>query len=194
VARVRLALLTLTACLAAAVIGVVLAQAGRSDSRSAPGFEGALRPADAPAGSLAGLADEQGRPVALPTRGVAVVTFVYSHCRDVCPAQVQSIRGALDDLGHDVPAFAISVDPAQDTAASARAFLIKQHVLGRVHFVLGPVTALRRVWRTYGIAPQRGPLDHSAYTVIVRDGHQRIGFPADHLTAEGLAHDVARLS
>ena len=55
----------------------------------------------------------RGRPV--------VVTFVYSTCKDTCPAQVQSIRGALDDLGHDVPVVGVSVDPANDTpGAGAR--------------------------------------------------------------------------
>ena len=57
----------------------------------------------------------RGRPV--------VVTFLYSHCDDTCPAQAQVIRGALDELGEDLPALAIAVDPPRDTPDSARAFL-----------------------------------------------------------------------
>ena len=40
---------------------------------------------------------QDGHPASL--RGQPVVfAFVYSTCRDTCPAQVQTIRGALDDL------------------------------------------------------------------------------------------------
>ena len=49
------------------------------------------------------------------------MTFVYSTCKDTCPAQVQSIRGALDELGHDVPVLGVSVDPAQRHAGAREA-------------------------------------------------------------------------
>ena len=84
------------------------------------------------------------------------MTFVYSTCEDTCPAQVQSIRGALDKLGRDVPVLAVSVDPRNDTRDRARRFLLEQHVTGRVRFVLGTERELAPVWRGYGIAPQRG--------------------------------------
>jgi protein SCO1/2 len=124
-----------------------------------------------------------------------VMTFVYSHCRDTCPAQVQAIRGALDRLGRDVPVLAVSVDPANDTGDSARRFLLQQHVAGRVRFVLGTRAQLEPVWRGYGIAPQQRGLEHSAYVVVVDDeGRQRVGFPAAQLTPEGLEHDLRRLT
>ena len=53
------------------------------------------------------LADMRGKPV--------VVTFLYTTCKDTCPLTAQQIRIALDDLGHDVPVVAVSVDPANDT-------------------------------------------------------------------------------
>jgi protein SCO1/2 len=55
----------------------------------------------------------RGRPV--------VFAFVYSTCKDICPAQVQTIRGALDDLGHDMRVVGVSVDPANDTPSRAPA-------------------------------------------------------------------------
>jgi protein SCO1/2 len=122
------------------------------------------------------------------------MTFVYSTCEDTCPGQVQSIRGALDELGRDVPVLAVSVDPRNDTRARARRFLLEQHVTGRVRFVLGSERELEPVWRGYGIAPQRGELDHSAYVVLVDgDGRQRVGFPHSQLTPDGLASDLKRL-
>jgi protein SCO1 len=93
-----------------------------------------------------------------------------------------------------VPAYAVSVDPANDTPDSARAFLSRNHLTGRMRFLLRPDTTLQRVWTTFGIRPQESELDHSAYVVLLdRTGRQRVGFPFDHLTPEGLAHDLRRL-
>jgi protein SCO1/2 len=196
--RVLYALATLGLCAAAAVAGVWLAGGKGAESQAQPSgeFAGAVRPPGARAPRFR-LRDQDGKPVSMAGyRGRTVVmTFVYSHCRDTCPAQVQAIRGALDELGHDVPVLAVSVDPAHDTRDSARRFLLQQHVTGRVRFVLGSHRALAPVWRGYGIAPQRRGLEHSAYVVLVDGrGLQRIGFPAAKLTPEGLAHDLRALS
>ena len=56
--------------------------------------------------------------------------FIYSTCRDTCPAQVQTIRGALDDLSRSFPVIGVSVDPANDTPRSAQAFLLEQKKSG----------------------------------------------------------------
>ena len=198
-ARLRYALATLGLCAAAAVAGVWIASAG--DDREASGraarapFAGSIRPPGAPAPPFR-LRDEAGRPVAMADyQGRTVVmTFVYSTCEDTCPAQVQSIRGALDRLGRDVPVLAVSVDPAGDTPARARRFLLEQRVTGRVRFLLGSRAELAPVWKGYGIAPQRGQLDHSAYVVVVDGaGRQRLGYPASRLTPEDLASDLRRL-
>jgi protein SCO1/2 len=193
--RVLYGLATLGLCAVAAVTGVWIAESRTVASQPAGMFAGAVRPPGARAPAFH-LRDQDGKPVAMADyRGRTVVmTFVYSTCRDVCPAQVQSIRGALDDLGHDVPVLAVSVDPRQDTRLRARQFLLAQHVTGRVRYVLGSERELEPVWRGYGIAPQRGTLDHSAYVVLVdRRGFQRIGFPHSELTPEGLASDLRRL-
>ncbi len=195
--RVLYALATLLLCGAAAVTGVWIAAAQRADDpvRPASAFAGALRPPDARAPDFR-LRDQDGKPVSMAQyRGRTVVmTFIYSTCEDTCPGQVQSIRGALDKLGRDVPVLAVSVDPPNDTRASARRFLLEQHVTGRVRFVLGSESELAPVWKGYGIAPQRGSLDHSAWVVVVDgSGRQRIGFPHSQLTPEGLASDLRRL-
>jgi protein SCO1/2 len=196
-ARLAYALITLTLCAAAALVGVGLAARGGGDGGAATAseFAGAVRPPGARApdfrlrdadGERVSMAALRGRPV--------VVTFIYSHCEDTCPGQVQTIRGALDDLGRDVPVLGISVDPAGDTPASARRFLNQQRMTGRMRFLLGERRELAPVWRAYGIAPQRGRLDHSAYVVLVdAQGLQRIGFPHSVATSAGLAHDLRRL-
>jgi protein SCO1/2 len=192
--RVLLALTTLVLCAAAGVFGVWLAQRGE-DAPAATGWEGSLRPPGTRLPDFT-LATQDGETVtASALRGKpVVVTFIYSTCEDTCPGQVQSIRGALDDLGRDVPVVGVSVDPSNDTPESARSFLLEQSMTGRMEFLLGTRAELEPVWEAFGIAPQRDGRDHSAYTVLVdASGRQRIGFPASRLTPGALAHDLARL-
>jgi protein SCO1 len=191
--RVALALFTLCLCAAAGVAGVWLARAG--DEPAAAGWAGAIRPPGARLPDFALTSQDGERVTAAGLRGRAlVVTFLYSTCEDTCPATVQSIRGALDDLGRDVPVIGVSVDPANDTPERARAFLLKQSMTGRMDFLLGTRAQLAPVWAAFGIAPQRHGRDHSAYTVLVDgEGRQRIGFPSSQLTPNRLAADLARL-
>jgi protein SCO1/2 len=193
--RVLYALATLGLCAAAAVAGVWIAASSGQETEPAGAFAGSIRPPGARAPAFR-LRDQDGRTVTMAGyRGRTVVmAFVYSTCKDTCPGQVQSIRGALDRLGHDLPVLLVSVDPANDTRARAKRFLLEQHVTGRMRFVLGSQRELAPVWKGYGIAPQRGTLDHSAYVVVVDgDGLQRIGFPHSQLTPEDLEHDLRRL-
>jgi protein SCO1/2 len=197
-ARVHLALLTAAVCVLAAVVGVLLAEGGSASETTIPrnGWAGATRP---PGAGVPGftLTDQDGhRVTAAALRGrLAVFAFIYSHCRDTCPAQVQTIRGALDDLGHDVPVYGISVDPANDTQRSAQAFLLEQKMKGRMEFLVGRREQLQPLWRAFGIAPQEKGRAHSSWTVLVdAAGRQRVGFGVDKLTQAGLAHDLVRLS
>ena len=156
-------------------------------------FNGPTMPANVAAPSFA-LLDQNGRAVTMREyRGKPViVTYLYTHCKDTCPITAQMIRGALDDLKPaKVPALAISVDPFRDTAASARAFLSKQHVTGRIRFVLGTRRQLLPVWHGFAVAPQLPNSEHQALiTLVDRHGFQRVGTPIDQTSPEDLAHDV----
>jgi len=199
-ARLQLALIALTVCAAAAVVGVLLASRQSHVPQSLElygGWAGAQRPPGQPVPDFK-LHDQDGKTVtAASLRGQPVVfAFVYSTCRDTCPAQVQTIRGALDDLpGKDPRVIGISVDPANDTAKRAKSFMLKQQMTGRMEFLLGTRKELKPIWDAFAIQPQTDQLEHSAHTVLAdADGFQRIGFPFDHLTEAGLAHDLERLS
>jgi protein SCO1/2 len=194
-ARLRLALAVLVACSLAAVGGVWLASGSESPAPAvgASGFAGSLRPPGLKAPSVEGLRDADGRRVdAGALRGTPVVyTFVYSTCEDTCPTQVQSIRGALDDLGRDVPVIAVSVDPRGDTPTRARRFVAAQGMTGRMRFLLGSRSELEPVWKGFAIRPQEDELEHSAYVVLVDErGRQRVGWPGSQLVPEGLEHDL----
>jgi protein SCO1/2 len=129
------------------------------------------------------------------------MTFMYSTCQDSCPATAQTIRLALDQLGdrgQGVPVYAISVDPAGDTAEHTRRFLLKQSLLGRMHFLRGSERRLAPVWRQYGVQKQgRGSKqfdDHTISVLIIgRDGRQRVSLPLDNLSPEAVAHDLRRV-
>lgn len=194
-ARLAFALVLLTVCALAAVIGVGLAARGADRPQAATsGFEGAVRP-DVPPQDFT-LRDQEGRPASLREyRGATLLlTFMYSTCEDTCPVQADQIRGALDRLGRDVPVLAVSVDPANDTAARARRFLLEARMTGRMRFLLGDRRTLVPIWKAYGIQPQGEAFDHSAYVLLIdRTGRQRLSFPFTALTPEGLAHDVAAL-
>lgn len=194
--------MSLRALLAAVLVGAaalaVIVIVGRSPATPdtpPSGFEGATLPPDYRAPDFR-LRNQDGEPIsmrALRGRPVAV-TFLYTECDDTCPPQAQQIKGALDQLGHDVPVLAISVDPANDTAALARKFNNEVRMTGRMDWVLGDEAELSPIWDGFAIQPQLENADHQARIVLVdREGFQRIGFPLDQATPERIAHDIARL-
>ncbi len=62
---------------------------------------------------------------------------------------------------------------------------------GTIAFVSGPVPVLRQVWHRYAIQPVTPKVDHSTFVLLIdKRGYERVGFPADELTPEGLAHDI----
>jgi protein SCO1 len=99
----------------------------------------------------------RGRPV--------VLTFLYTHCPDVCPLTAAKLRRVVDDLGPqaaDVALIAVSTDPDNDDAASARAFA-EQFGLGeRLHFLLGDRGALAPVWAAYYVHAAPAPPEADA--------------------------------
>src|SRR5919204_2053164 len=177
--------------------GVVLfARPKEAPPLGAGGFAGALSPPNIPPRNFT-LTDEDGKPISLRQyRGrVVVLTFMYSTCQDTCPVTATTIRGALDDLGHDVPALAVSVDPANDTRDSAEAFLVKRGLsAGRMHFLLGTRAQLQPIWHAYGIQPQGKGFEHTARVLLLdKHGRQRVAFPSEQLVDRDLAHDIRKL-
>ena len=194
--RVLIALFLLAVFALAATVLAARRDAGDEDLASAGSrFEGAVMPPGVRAPRFE-LRNQDGEPISMRDfRGKPViVTFLYTTCDDTCPIQAQTVRGALDQLGHDVPAIAIAVDPPRDTPARARAFLSEQRAIGRLDFVLGTRAELRPLWRAFAIRPQSVTQEHQArITLVDPRGYQRIGFPGSQATPERLAHDVRLL-
>jgi protein SCO1 len=181
------------------LVAIVLAAPGDDDGDSVASggsrFEGAVMPEGLKApdftlknqdGDTISMRDFRGRPV--------IVTFLYTTCEDTCPVQAQTVRGALDELGEDVPAIAIAVDPPRDTPERARAFLSEQRALGRLDFVLGTRAELKRLWDDYYVRPQSITQEHQArFTLVDERGFQRVGYPGFEATPERIAHDIRLL-
>jgi protein SCO1/2 len=194
----RLLLLVLVSLLAA--IGVVLL-ATRESSHTATvantqsKFDGPTMPPGLRAHDFS-LADENGHRVTLSAyRGrVVIVTFIHSLCQDDCPFMVEQIKGGLNllsDGGRSVPAIGISVAPSQDTVANRRKFLAQHRMSGRLAFVNGSAATMDSVWHGYAIQAGSAPKGHSAFVLLIdKRGFERIGFAADQLTPEQLAHDI----
>lgn len=166
------------------------------DSGATRRFEGATLPRGLRAPSFT-LTDQDGGRVSMRSlRGrPVIVTFLYTTCEDTCPTQAQQVRAALDELGEDVPALAVAVDPPRDTPQRARAFLSKQHLTGRMTFGVGTRRELAPVWHGFSVQPQRDDLEHTARLVLVDPkGIQRVSFPIDQVTPERIAHDVRLLA
>jgi protein SCO1 len=207
-ARLVLVVVALLA-LAAAVLATIAASASRDDAAAVveevngfdgprSPYEGAMRP-KAPPGEFA-LRDQDGALVRLAgLRGkVVVLSPTYSTCEETCPIVAQEIRAALDDLSETererIRAFALSVDPANDTPDRAQEFLLNRRLRGYLDYLLGTRRELTPVWREYGFAPQTMEREHNSYVVLIdQDGRQRVGFPANYLTPEALAHDLRLL-
>jgi protein SCO1/2 len=194
-ARIAIALALVAAFALGAV--VLVAGSGKDDevASAGTGFEGAVMPKGVRAPDFS-LRNQDGKPVSMRAlRGRPVlVSFLYTTCDDTCPAQAQTMRGALDDLGDDIPALAIAVDPPRDTPERARAFLLKARATGRIDFVLGSRAQLSPLWKGFFVRPQSVNQEHQArFTLIDKRGFQRVGFPGDQATPEALAHDLRLL-
>jgi protein SCO1/2 len=144
------------------------------------------------------LHDDRGQEYNLSQfRGkVVLVTFIYTHCPDVCPLITAALNEALRELGPDrdeVRVLAVSVDPEGDTVASVKKYRKERHVLPEFIYLIGTRAELLRVWKAYHVdAVARAPelVDHSAYTVLIdQQGKARVLYDS-RVQTEPVVHDV----
>jgi protein SCO1 len=150
------------------------------------------------------LHDQNGKLFKLSSlRGKAVyLTFVYSHCPDVCPLMMQALGAAkrgLKDPG-SMQIVAVSVDPKGDTPKAVKSFLKQRLLTGKVRWLLGTRAQLRPVWTEYNILAKSVPetpaiIEHvSLIYGIDATGRIRVGYPASPLKPAWIEHDVPILA
>lgn len=148
------------------------------------------------------LRDADGRAVSLAAlRGkLVLVTFLYTHCPDVCPLIAQNLNAAVRALPKaerdGVRVIAVSVDPKGDTAAAVRAYRKRLRLVPQFDYLIGSRAQLRRVWAAWSVVSVKdGPelVDHVAYTALVdRSGKERVLYGAQ-VQARQVIHDLGLL-
>ena len=194
---------------AALLIAVVVAGCGGSGAGSGAGgstggsgLQGLILKPLKPAPALA-LHNYTGQPVSLAAlRGKAVlVTFVYTHCPNVCPLIVSGLAAAQRGLGKEaarLTILAVTVDPRRDTPAAIRTFLAARGATGRMDYLLGTDAQLRRTWKAWDVAVETGPNKltdgHSAVVYgITASGRMAVVYPSN-FTPQQIIHDVPLLA
>lgn len=141
------------------------------------------------------LTEHTGRTLRLSDlRGRAVLLFFgYTHCPDVCPLTLNTLRSALDSIGagaDEARVVLVTVDPARDTPAVLASYVTR---FGPgVSGLTGPQETLRKVYTAFGVGAQTVPGEHGHPTVmhtsgiygIDREGRIRVLLRPDNPRAE----------
>jgi len=85
---------------------------------------------------------------------VVVLSFIYTHCADLCPYVTIKLKAARSLLGPDadkVVFVAITTDPQRDTPAVIARYSKEAGLYDSWHFLTGSIEALQKVWASYGV-------------------------------------------
>jgi len=126
-----------------------------------------------------------------------LVTFIYTHCPDVCPLITQNLNAALRAIGpsarKNVRVLAVSVDPVGDTSKAVRAYTREKHLFPQFEYLIGTRAELRRGWKGWHVlAVQAKPdlVDHVAYTALIdTKGKERVLYDSS-VHATQVVHDL----
>lgn len=201
---------------AVAVVVVAVAAGGAAVVRARlrpPALAGAVLTPPAAAYDFR-LRDVDGRQVAMSgLRGkVVVLTFLYTHCPDVCPLIAELLHrtyGLLGPATAHAAFVAVSVDPNGDTVAAVRGFLHEHHVQGELTYLRGTFAELRPVWAHYYVGsdakevnpaaaaaapPAAGQVGHTAIVYVVDPAGKIRVFLSGNFDPQDLATDVKALA
>jgi cytochrome oxidase Cu insertion factor (SCO1/SenC/PrrC family) len=128
---------------------------------------------------------------------VLAITFLDSHCQQLCPIEGDQLAQVQRSLGpgSQLSLLVVSVAPTTDTPASERAFAAAHGWSGDWHWLVGGADQLAAVWKAYGIAVQVADnLVHSNVLYLIdRSGYERAAFVAG-LQPSLVTHDIRLLA
>jgi len=151
------------------------------DNRLAPNFQ---------------LTDQMGKSVSLAQfKGKPVVlSFLYTHCPDVCPLTAERLHTTMLKLGkqaQDVGILAVSTDPKRDTADEAIKFSRAHNMQDYWHFLIGKEQTLSPIWSRYSIDAQQQQqiVNHTMVLYVIdKQGRERVllgsDFTPDQMTKD----------
>jgi cytochrome oxidase Cu insertion factor (SCO1/SenC/PrrC family) len=102
------------------------------------------------------LIDQHGAPFHMATtKGkVVLMSFIYTHCTDICPFIALKMKDANALLGSDaanVVFVVVTTDPKRDVPEVTAAYSRELGLFDAWHFVGGTPQAVQAVWAGYGI-------------------------------------------
>jgi protein SCO1/2 len=137
-------------------------------------------------------------------KGKAVlVTFLYTHCPDVCPLITSNLRIAQNLMGAKgmtkSQIIAVSVDPRGDTKEAIAAFLARHEMTGRMQYLVGSAKELGAVWKAWGVGSERDAenptfINHTGLVYGVTGSGKRLTIYASDFKPSEVAHDVPLLA
>ena len=161
---------------------------GTTVPRGSPAIDFALRDQD---GKIVSLAGERGQFVLL--------TFLYTHCTDICPLIAGNLNTAVENLGHQggqVAILAVTVDPEGDTPAAVRTFTLRHRLVPQFRWLLGTRRQLEPVWRDYNvlvIGRSAERIEHSAPILLLDRRGRPLLFYRNTVGAQAVLDDLRRL-
>jgi len=170
-ALTAIAVVSLLALLVLAAVFIANAKSTKADApgfKAATAYPGGSTPAprmsleDAASGETFDTASLEGRPY--------MVTFLYTHCPDVCPLIGAELQAALRELGPEaknVDVVAVSVDPRGDTRSAVQAWLKVHHEPSNFHYLIGSEEELEPYWEAWHVGPQIAGDPDSSHTAII---------------------------
>ena len=127
-----------------------------------------------------------------------LVTFLYTHCPDVCPLIASNLNTVLRASGPNAKlgVLAVSVDPQGDTPAAVRAYERRMHLAPNFHYLVGTRAQLQPVWAAWHVLAVRSDphlIDHVSYVALVDpQGRRRVLYDSQ-VQAQQVLHDLRLL-
>jgi protein SCO1/2 len=136
-------------------------------------------------------------------RGKAVfVTFLYTHCPDVCPLIASNLHNAYSAmtpaLRGRVAIVAVSVDPHGDTAGTVAAFMREHGLNGEGSYLIGSANQLVPVWKAWNVGSQQDTsrpdlVSHSALIYGIGASGKLRTIYAANFSPRDVVHDASIL-
>ena len=151
--------------------------------------------------SFDGLVTQKGKPIseALFKGRYRLVFFGYTHCLDVCPLTLYSMKLILEGLGRDAgrlqPVY-VTVDPERDTPKVLDTFV--GNFDARIIALTGPARVIARVAERYGVVylktAQHSKTDymvnHTSRCVLVGPDHRVVDIYDLNEDPQALANEI----
>jgi protein SCO1/2 len=132
-----------------------------------------------------------------------LVTFLYTHCPDVCPLIASNLRVAQNLMGpagaSKAQVIAVSVDPRGDTPKAVATFLAHHEMTGRMQYLVGSTAELAPTWKAWGVGSERDAqqpqlVNHSGLVFGITGTGKRLTVYASNFRPADIAHDVPLLA